>query len=523
MKIMKRVVKPWSLSRRQFVQIAGITSLAAVLPRPSWGTLSHNTPYDDGNLDVPGGLIGDPEHVIVIGAGFAGLAAANALANGGVPVTVLEARPRIGGRASTLQVGGAPVDLGCSWIHNPSGQNHMSRFTNQAGIGTATYSLADNLTRAYDAVLDQDADLPFLLGHLFAWEEAAVDLLAALGPYASIKDGIDLYLDMIGASGDERRQIQTVLRLPRELDESAPWDELSLKTWVEVEYNYYGGPEDEMPLGGYSGVAEALGSDLDIRTGKVARNITYDANGVNVLTQNGEMFQGSHVVVAVPLGVLKAGPSALNIIPGLPASKQAAIDALTFGNAEKVVVRFSEAFWEGLSQDFVYLSSIEQEYPLWRDFTNTVYGEPVLVGFTGGEFAHGLLSKSTAQIQAEVSAVLSNVFGTIPPIEELRVTDWGNQPFTRGSYSSFGVGASGDEMNVLAEPVAGRLLFAGEATYQLRYGTADGAFASGIREAKRLLGQSMVTIGPPGGGTTSYGERSRLLTMLKRRLAQRVA
>ncbi|HXG57159.1 MAG TPA: FAD-dependent oxidoreductase, partial [Vicinamibacterales bacterium] len=43
----------------------------------------------------------DP-HVVVIGAGFAGLSAAAMLADHGVAVTVLDARPRLGGRATAF-------------------------------------------------------------------------------------------------------------------------------------------------------------------------------------------------------------------------------------------------------------------------------------------------------------------------------------------------------------------------------------------------------------------------------------
>src|SRR4051812_25093587 len=57
--------------------------------------------------------------VVIIGAGAAGLAAAQELRNRRVSVMVLEARPRIGGRALTHHMeGGIIFDVGCEWLHS---------------------------------------------------------------------------------------------------------------------------------------------------------------------------------------------------------------------------------------------------------------------------------------------------------------------------------------------------------------------------------------------------------------------
>ena len=59
--------------------------------------------------------------VVIVGGGLAGLAAASALARHGIPATLLESRPRWGGRASSFldQATGEAIDncqhvaLGC--------------------------------------------------------------------------------------------------------------------------------------------------------------------------------------------------------------------------------------------------------------------------------------------------------------------------------------------------------------------------------------------------------------------------
>src|SRR5947208_7983165 len=68
-------------------------------------------------LPVRAARAADP-HVVVVGAGLAGLAAAHDLLAQGVKVTVLEARNRIGGRAYTESTTfGLPYDQGCAWLH----------------------------------------------------------------------------------------------------------------------------------------------------------------------------------------------------------------------------------------------------------------------------------------------------------------------------------------------------------------------------------------------------------------------
>src|SRR5713101_406882 len=96
-----------TVSRRRFLQLLGIASAGAVI-KPNVRALGaaglglgQVDQYDDGSSTIPGELAGDPERVIVVGAGFAGLAVANALANAGVECIVLESRDRLGGRAWT--------------------------------------------------------------------------------------------------------------------------------------------------------------------------------------------------------------------------------------------------------------------------------------------------------------------------------------------------------------------------------------------------------------------------------------
>src|SRR3984885_14791495 len=65
--------------------------------------------------------------IAIIGAGAAGLGAANALKNSGLSTIVLEARDRIGGRGHTVMAApGIAFDLGCGWLHSANKNSFVS-------------------------------------------------------------------------------------------------------------------------------------------------------------------------------------------------------------------------------------------------------------------------------------------------------------------------------------------------------------------------------------------------------------
>lgn len=80
--------------------------------------------------------------------------------------------------------------------------------------------------------------------------------------------------------------------------------------------------------------------------------------------------------------------------------------------------------------------------------------------------------------------MLSGVFGhPVPEPVATVVTAWADDPLTGGAYSHCPLGSDPSMLDLLAEPVHGRLLFAGEHTQSARVGYADGAYVSGLRAA----------------------------------------
>ncbi len=79
------------------------------------------------------------------------------------------------------------------------------------------------------------------------------------------------------------------------------------------------------------------------------------------------------------------------------------------------------------------------------------------------------------------------MFGTVPEVRAVAVTDWAEDPCSLGSYSYIPVGASADDMHTLARPAGPRVLLAGEHTVPAYYGTVQAAWLSGQRAASTIL------------------------------------
>jgi polyamine oxidase len=488
---------------------------SALLPRRARAAQGS---FDDGTDAIPAPAAGPVERVVVVGAGLAGLAAAQALRNAGVEVVVVEGRERLGGRTWTADVGGAPVDLGAAWIHTPVG-NPMSEVAQLAGVGVTPADPTD-LTKLSgwepEAGWLSSTELVPPLVLTQAFYGALPALRATLGPDASVADAIAPFLATIPLAPDsaDYRRAAFALRLVAEQFESGPAEDLALAYYGDTAIEY--GGTDVFPDGGYRPLVEWVAAGVDVRLGETVSAVAVGADGVSVTTSAGT-HTGSHALVTVPLGVLKAGAIAFE--PALPAAKLAAIDALGFGNFEKVVLRYDEAFWLDAGRtNFVHLSATPMEFPLFLDLTAYV-GTPTLVALCSDGFAAGLATRSEEQAIAEVEAILATLFGgPLPARTHAAVSRWGADPFTRGAYTYVALGATPADFATLAAPVAGRLLFAGEHTSATRFGYADGALQTGVREAKRLLQRSSVLLPAPGALPLGLAAAAALALLARRRL-----
>jgi monoamine oxidase len=399
---------------------------------------------------------------IVVGAGFAGLSAAIALADEGVDVTVLEARERVGGRVWSITLtNGAVVELGGEWIMAGDSVVHetASRFgvplvetgasfgrREPWGEGAATLEVQDVFLEAADAAL---GSLPH-------------DRVAAMN--------VGEFLE--GVEGDPAARSIVALRLAGTC--ARDLREVSLASFAgERPFSAHGDVYHRAAEGNQA-IARAVASELsDVRTGHVVDSIEHDRDGVTV--RIGSRSERADVaVVAVPAPIA----ARLRFVPALPHALASAFAGLPMGEASKLAVATKRRPSARSRQS--------ADRSMWCWTADDAGGKPrrCVTSFAGSPAAQESLGVTRGEVLPWLEA-LRSMNPDLTFVGEPVLYSWADDPFILGAYSSWDR-ASWERRGVLAEPV-GRLAFAGEHTAGDRHGTMEGALRSGRRAAEQIL------------------------------------
>jgi monoamine oxidase len=419
--------------------------------------------------------------VIVVGAGVAGLAAADAVRCAGAEVVVLEARDRIGGRTWTAPLGSGQIDLGAAWVHGPVGN-----------------PIAEALTAA---AIDARNDGAYF-SRMAVWSDGWAEAPEATALTAAVQSDWDPSEAMAAVSGSDRfvDGVEWFLA-DRELD--GPAGDLARfgLLWVVGPLVVAGLPErislagtaayaertggNLVPVGGYRELIDRLSPGLDMRLSTPVTGIEQRRNEVIAHSRSGA-FEGDRVIVTAPLGVLRSG--ALAFDPPLEPDHAGAVERLGMGTLEKVVFQFPDRFWPKSLWQITHVAE-DRAFPAWFDFSRHV-GSPTLVGFYNPAATPGLTERRVEERVGLALEALRKMFGSsVPDPEEILTTDWTGDPWALGSYSYIPIGASADDMHRLGKPVSSQVVLAGEATVPESYGTVHAAFGSGLRAAGYALGR----------------------------------
>ncbi|KAM4635977.1 peroxisomal N(1)-acetyl-spermine/spermidine oxidase-like [Discoglossus pictus] len=481
--------------------------------------------------------------VLIIGSGISGLGAARRLHGHGLKNTrVLEATGRSGGRTWTQTFGKGLVEIGAQWIHGPSPQNPVFNLSVQHNLLGRDALLEEN---QQVEIGGHPSDIPVIYSssgkqvslevalsvqNLYSsWLEKSREFTqngsvteASVGGFIKQeitrssqewdKDSTDLKMALLSA----------LLKLECCISGTHSMDHVALGPFGE--YTMLPGLDCTFPRG-YSSLVNTIESSLPDDTvllNKAVKTIHWNGSfqggdshsyPVQVECEDGDTFVADHVIVTVPLGFLKTQTASF-LQPPLPAHKARAIENLGFGTNNKIILEFEEPFWD--PECYIIQLVWEGESPLVqphrdmrRDWVRKLIGfvvlQPpeqlghVLCGFIAGEESEFMETLTDEEVITTITALLRQFTGKPnlrPPISIQR-SRWHSEKYTRGSYSYVAVGSSGNDIDILAQPLPEeadaakplQVLFAGEATHRHFYSTTHGALLSGWREAERLIGR----------------------------------
>jgi len=409
--------------------------------------------------------------VIVIGAGAAGLAAADRLARSGRSVLVLEARERVGGRCFTRRIPGlpAPIELGAEFIH---------------GRPKATFAL---LRRAGIAAVDSTRTQRFLNCGELEPIDAFAEAQKATRDSAALRKNDLSFMKFL----EKQKQLPAVTRtfalmMVQGFDAADP-KLVSAREIAEEWGSGAIGSSQLRPLGGYGPLLESLaGSGARLQLQTSVREVRWKRGRVEIDgTFLGKPFaaEASRAIVTLPLGVMQAG--SVRFTPALR-EKRAALKKLASGPVIRVALVFRTAFWTESFRDVAFFHSPQAAFPTF--WTPLPMRAPLLTAWAGGPKAARLTGRPAPELVRLALATVKGVFGTSRTGELVAayVQDWQDDPCARGGYSYVTVGGQGAR-ELLAAPMQDTLYFAGEATdTEGEAGTVAGALASGYRAAREL-------------------------------------
>ncbi|MDP1838194.1 MAG: NAD(P)/FAD-dependent oxidoreductase [Reyranella sp.] len=436
---------------------------------------------------------GRAERVVVVGAGMAGVVAARLLQDSGFAVTVLEARTRSGGRVWTDDRLGAPLDLGGSWIHGVDG-NPLTLWCEKLGIDLVE-SQGERL------LIDKRATAPTregqrrraILGRAAfkiaiewaSWKSKA--MARSWGPRSiSVKQAVEPLLHARWLPEIDRLVVATFVEMSEGV-QSAPWDAVSAEEWFPTE----GLDRNAQPRGGFRPLLEDATRGLDIRHGAAVERIDWNGSGVTAILQGGEKIVAERAIIAVPIGLLRAGLPALDPLP--PEPQRLALGRLGYGAGilGKIYLRFPRRFWPEQPKWFGRLPDAPDRRGTFNTWVSheAETGLPILLSFSNGRTAiHLDREGSDEEAKSLAMASLRDMFGNnIPEPEAMVYPRWLSDPWSRGGYSYPGVGSDPDDGRAYARPLGRRIFFAGEATEPVEYGTVHAALWSGEQAAEAIF------------------------------------
>jgi len=419
--------------------------------------------------------------VVVLGAGLAGLAAADVLKRNGCTVTVLEARARIGGRVFSHIIDpetNLTIELGAEWV----GASHerIIQLCKEFGL--------ELLNNQFDSHLVYK-DEYFPAGKWSYSEDWKTRLAAIMDNYPQLTIADKKRLDKM----DWWRFLMNQGIPERDLDLRELFDSTDFGESIRMVSGYAALAEyaesserNEMDFkikGGNSRLVEALAARVgrsNIKLKHKAIEVLQTDRGITVHCDDGARFECDRVICALPTFAL----AKIAWTPCLPEDTLVALASLQYARINKHAVLFDERIWHDEAFDMV---TDRYGHYFYHATKNQPGPKGVLISYSIGDKADVISRQKDAFRKEVVADALHPAFGDIGPHVLKQVNYyWGNDEFSKGAYALYGKGQWYTVQPVLKQPFK-HVHFGGEhlADWQ---GFMEGAINSGEDAAAEVLG-----------------------------------
>ncbi len=456
------------MKRRHFLRAAGALTTGTFLSQPS-----------DAYAAIP--PMDKNGHVIILGAGVSGLAAAYQLQKKGIRYTLLEARNRIGGRIFTHTIDeatGMHLELGAEWV----GASHerLIALCKEFGLNLLDHTFEGHV------LLREKYDTPATWQSDAAWDKKYKELLERFQKTPEKErlryDKIDWWRYLL-SQGIPERELEL-----HELNDSTDFGESirNVSAYAGIAEYAESSENNEMDYkieGGNSQLikklVEKVGADK-ILPGKKAAQVNQVGKQVEIVCEDGSKYTGTRLICTLPaMAVL-----GIRWNPGLPAPQVEALQQLQYARIIKSSVLYKDRFWKEES-----ISIVSDTLPHFFFHTTKNQSGPkgVLTSYSVGDKAHIFAKLNTEQKIRRISESLKPAFGETEPLAEKLISYyWGDDAITQGAYAIYDVNQWYGIRDVIAKPHKNSV-FTGEhlADWQ---GFMEGAIQTGEDAAKALIG-----------------------------------
>lgn len=403
-----------------------------------------------------------PQRVVIIGAGFAGLASADRLVALGHDVTVLEARDRVGGRVWSQElIPGRPetvVERGAEFVL--TGYDVLTSIAQRFGLAIAPSGMSYYVREPRGTATPITAD------------DVATAVRDLLAPARGADPSVTLreFLDGAGIDPSAAAAIAARAAISCAVSE----DLLSCHALLDS----VAGVQDEPTArvaGGNQGIAlslaEALGDRVRLNSPATAVRVT--ADGVEVDVQ-GTTVDADAVVMAIPLPLLES----FDLQPGIPDEQRAAMSRLVRGQAAKLHAPLGERPITSAVLD------VARRFWCWTATDASGHVQPLVHCFSGSPGA--LADLDVHQGSAEWLLALHERRPDLAIADEgALLTTWEDDPWSTLAYSGASAASQTGDEEIIRQPL-GPVFMAGEHTAGEWAGLMEGALRSGLRAADEV-------------------------------------